>query len=421
MQTREKYVSSLRIPSTMKSSTNIVVTRLTDADVVRHKITDESVVKPSVAPLTLSSHIRDTKARMRRYRKWSFHTLDFDAYESWEEQRSWTAADSSGGTRKWTGSGNMTQFLIGSFYPSGIPSWPVPQDLSDLTILKASGKALAYLDRPSLTLGEPIAELRTLPRDIDRPLQALGKQSRRYKTALQAIQHIPKKHRLAAGIWSKYSFFIGPLVREVQDICSEYAEKIDVPPDLWQTARGKEKTRSPVVTKLTNGTGSGWAWTFEQQVYWEWNYHFGIVFHSPDRVSNVPGRLGLVARDLPSTIWELAPLSFIVDRMVNVKRFLRTSAALTSSKVEISPDSFVSGRLLKVNRCRFVNLRSPTIPAAHYTPNTTPWWTTENFSLDRTRWSPGLSDVIPTTRGDGLANTLTKALDLASIIVGRLT
>jgi hypothetical protein len=273
-----------------------------------------------------------------------------------------------------------------------------------------------------LSLGEPIAELRTLPRDLNPTLEALERNTRRYKRLAESGKFGRGKRnaRYAATAWASYAFFIGPLVRTAEDVVEEYAARLDVQ-DLWQTARGISKKRTPPAFKTTTASGSGWTWIWEQVRYSEIEIHAGIVYSSPDRTISVPGRLGLVKRDWPVVAWELMPLSFMIDRVFNVKRFLKTSAALSSPNVSISRDSFTVTRQLDVKMARIKNIWSPTIPQSNYSPTTSPWYRQEEFTLLRHRWWPDLSDVTVTARGSGLANSLTKMADVASLVIARLT
>jgi hypothetical protein len=147
------------------------------------------------------------------------------------------------------------------------------------------------------------------------------------------------------------------------------------------------------------------------------------LYSAVDRDVSVPGQLGLVRRDLPVAAWELIPLSFMIDRVINVKRFLKTASALSSSEVQISRGSFETVRYLDVRLARLKNLRATLNPHLNsYTPSTTPWVRYEDFSLTRSTWWPDIGDVASTLfRGSGLVDGLTKCADSAALIVAHLS
>lgn len=425
---RQQWKRNNKIKSVQTSSTGLVINTNTHVDTSFQSMLDQSVTVVKQRRPTLSDSVRQRTRPSSvplTFRKWKFHTLSFVAQDIIEPITSWTFSDGAGGFRKWTGYGNMTQCHMVAT-GRGLPSWPsVPGSSLFHAEMLAKMKALSHLDKPKLTLGEPIGELRTLPRDLNPVLNGLERVTRRYSQEVQRLGRVLKRSskfqlletasHVAAETWARYAFFAGPLIRTAEDICVEYASRMEVH-DLWQTARGIEKLRTPSVYKTTNGSGASWAFTWEQVRWIEYEVHAGILFSSADRTTSVPGRLGLVKRDWPVTAWELFPLSFMIDRVVNVKRFLRTSIALTSPNVAISRDSFLTVRRLDVKMARIAKISAPTIPQANYTPVTSPWYRVEDFTLDRSRWWPDLGDVASTARGSGLFNDLRKMADVASLV-----
>jgi len=428
---RKRYLPNDKHLSTQTSNTGITLSSKDSVDVRLEQMLDGTVPTVKTHRPRLSDSVRGPKRSKvpEPYLRWPFHHLSYTSTSQLEPLMSWTAADTPGGARKWAGQGCFTQFLVSRYYTSGVgtlvlPSWPSVPSLSLAADIESSSKALSFLDRPKLSLGEPTAELRTLPSDLGSTLDPMDRYSWQYRKRIdgyigshKTLKHLP---RFLADTWAKYAFFLGPLVRTAEDICTEYADRI-TSPDLWQTARGKSKLRGVDVLKQTSQTASGWTWTLEQSRHLELEVRKGIVFSSSDRTTSVPGRLGLVKRDLPVVAWELTPLSFFIDRVINVKRFLRSAIALSSPNVRISRRSFQTTRQIDVKLLRLANHRAVSTPGAFYSPSTTPWYRQEDFVFSRSQWWPDLGDLVSTARGTGLLNSLTKTADLASVILMRVS
>lgn len=428
---RKRYLPNDKHLSTQKSSTGITLSSNDCVDVRLEQMLDGTIPIVKTHRPRLSDSVRVPKRNKtpEPYRRWPFHHLQYTASSQSEPVTSWTAADTPGGARKWAGQGCFTQFLLSRYYTIGVgtlvlPSWPSVPSLTLSCDIEAVSKAMTFLDRPKLSLGEPTAELRTFPKDIGSVLDPMDKYTWQYRKRIdgyigshKTLKHLP---RFLADTWVRYAFFLGPLVRTAEDICTEYADRISAP-DLWQTARGIHRIRGNDVLKQTSQTASGWTWLLEQRRHLELEVRKGIVFSSPDRTSSVPGRLGLVKRDLPVTTWELTPLSFFIDRVINVKRFIRSAITLSSPNVKISRSSFQTSRQSDVKLLRLANHRAVSTPGAFYAPSTTPWYRQEDFTFVRSQWWPELGELVATSRGTGLLSSLTKTADLASVILGRVT
>jgi hypothetical protein len=127
--------------------------------------------------------------------------------------------------------------------------------------------------------------------------------------------------------------------------------------------------------------------------------------------------LGLSARDLPVTLWELMPYSFLIDRLVNVKKFLSISRLFCQTEVKFRGGWSIertttrrSERALHFDRTASFASPSDTFPRI-----------TTDFSFNRVAWNPNLSDVLPPRRGTGLLSSLSSTFDLASVITLRFT
>lgn len=416
----------------MKSSTGLTISRQTTQDMTFEDFFG-GVGAASGRPLprqrpkraTLGSQLRDLTQGLfwQEHSRYKFHTLNYSLSNQHEDTIGFSMADTVGGARKWNGQGNLTQFLLQAYYPAGIPAGPAkPLDKAEQAMYKAQAKAYAYLDRAKLTLAEPISELRSLPHVLNQPLHELDKSSRRFQRFLETSRTRRGLIRNVGHAYAYVQWALVPTVRTLDEIANEYADRLSVPNSLRQTARGKGSVASDVVRTVQNGSGSGWLWQLEQVRRVATEVHAGIVYNTTTaRDFTVRGRLGLLARDIPSGLWESAPLTFMIDRILNVRRFVKVCSALASGDIKISRDSFVVVRQTDTRLVRFINFRPASIPQAYLSPNTTPYYSRVEFSMQRERWWPGLGDLASASRGTGLFDSLTKITDVLALSAGRLS
>jgi hypothetical protein len=425
---RSRWRRNSKVVSTwIANKSPFLWTQVHHVDTEFESMTDGSVGLPHQKRIfKLMDAARGTRKLKTRGGKYPFRPMTYTSTQKREQVGACIRHDaytSSTNGRDWKATGCITQSDIVSFYGSmsSIPSWPSVSDPLTAADIEAVTKSLSHLDRPKLSLGEPIAELRTLPRDLRGSLEPIKDIMTTFqKKALSKFSKAKKiTYQMLGPLWAEHAFFAAPLLRTANDVCEEYASRLNVYNDLLQVARGRSRVRSNTVRKSTNGS-AGFAWTFLQERYKVAEVHYGIVYHSAGRNSTIPGNLGLLPRDWPSTAWELVPLSFFVDRVFNVRRFIKTTMALSSPDVEISPDSFKVIKTEDVRRCRFTSIRSITNPQWNYeSPPNTPWYEEKDFSYSRSRWIPGINDVRHTLRGSGLVNSLSKTLDVTSVILMR--
>jgi hypothetical protein len=395
---RSRFKVENRQKSIAVSNTGLTVTRITDSEVNFESMSDR-----------LSRGYPDTMSN---------NPLSYTSVQRVEAFTSATGKDLNG-ARSWDLKGNLTQFFIGSWYPSGIPAWPsVSLPTSAMTQI-AQQSALAGLDRPDGNFGEPIAELRTFDRDIKRPVSALDRMTKsmfkrfRQNRFYRTIDHF----KALSDVYAQYAFNIGPTLRTIDDACDVAARAISRLPPASST-HGRYEAVPKLSQKSTSGSASGWTWIFEQTRILSYEVHATIRYVSSDRAST-SGRLGLRPRDLLVTAYEVQPLSFLVDRVINLKRFLRTSLALSSPSVKIMGAS-VSSKLTDRKACWFRDITTAN-PLNYWRPNTTQKFFIEDFSYDRNVWVPTAFDSVTRLSPSGLVKSLSSTLDLTAVILGRIS
>jgi hypothetical protein len=319
---------------------------------------------------------------------------------------------------------------IGSTMDFPIPSLPSYPSFADMAKKLKSDVVLKALD-PEYSFGEPLGELKGTLKLIKDPLHSLFRMSKSFslkKEALKAASRTPKQYaRGFAGVYAKYQFGAAPAVRSIQDAIDANVNFMThnyLAPQLKAT-RAKMSS-SAIAYALASGATlnvpssvsalGAFFYVGRTIIQQEREVRVGLY---QTRVSPSSKReyLGLTANDIVETSWELFPYSFLIDRIINIKKFLKVSRYIFNSKVE-----FRGG--WEVNRLRTTQSSTATLTGASgKSPRnrSMPPRIDESFSMTRIPWSPNLSDVLPPQSGSGLLSSLTKTFDVASIVLLRFT
>jgi len=261
-----------------------------------------------------------------------------------------------------------------------------------------------------------------------RSLYRMSKAYSKKKFLVEAAARTKKQAaRAVAGVYAKYQFGFAPLVRSVQDAIDanvNYMTHNALAPQLEATrqkmsslgsSRHTSATSNLVISTSVSGLGT-FFYDAETTLLLEREVRCGLY---KTRISPVSKReyLGLTASDIPQTAWELFPLSFLVDRLINIKRWTSVSRLMLNSKVEFRGGWMITTtRNTRVEKARWIGAtgKSSSRPS-------TPPRIIETYSMSRSAWSPNLSDVLPPQSGTGLLSSLSKTTDVASIAILRLT
>jgi hypothetical protein len=318
--------------------------------------------------------------------------------------------------------------LVGTM---NFPNPPTPTTVSFADMVKAlkSDVMLTALD-PEYSFGEPLGELRSTLSLIKDPIRSLMRMSKSFslkKEAAKAASRTKRQYaRAFAGTYAKYQFGFAPLVRSVQDAIDSHVNFMThnfLAPQLkatrkkmssMGTTRATANDTNLIISSSVSGLGT-FFFNGESTVILHREARVGLYQTRPTPVSRREYN-GLSASDLPQTLWELAPYSFMIDRLVNMKKFFGISRLLLNTKVEFRGGWVVERtRNTRVEQARLTGATGKT-PRNFKTPPRI----TETFSMSRYAWEPNLSDVLPPQSGSGLLNSLTKTTDAVSLILLRL-
>jgi hypothetical protein len=138
----------------------------------------------------------------------------------------------------------------------------------------------------------------------------------------------------------------------------------------------------------------------------------GILYEVSNPVVNFQYKYGLRFKDIPTTLWAVLPLSFMVDRFVNISNFFGGATNLLDPNVKILGAWVTSKR----ERLQSIGVRS--ISESGYTSTIVPDDIVDKtFLYAREVWEPSLVDAIPSLDIKGLVNSSAKVTDLLALVI----
>jgi len=277
---------------------------------------------------------------------------------------------------------------------------------------EAKLRALSNIDRTPYAFGEDVGEIRETLKFISRPLASLSDLSKSFQKDVKKSR-IRDKTKAQADVWNTYRFAASPLVRSIYSAYEAATTDEDTLPERL-TARGFSKNFD-VVSWNSERANAASTYRFVHNDSADIDGHASILYEITNPMRFLKFKLGLRTKDLPLTAWQLVPLSFMIDRMVDLSSSIGGLVALTDPRIRILAASYREKRL-----------RSSSVTAVSWTD---PSWavnmasdtyTTENFSYIRNPWSPSFLDLIPQVKTRGLIEDATKTVDLINILISRL-
>lgn len=310
----------------------------------------------------------------------------------------------------WSLSGPVTQAYLALGYPT-IPSSTV----SDSSLLHRSRlQALAGIDKPALESGEDLLELRETIELLKNPLKGLLTNLKRVDRAWNAYNRRNTKKVLAlstflADNWLQYRFAFSPLVRSVHGLLAEIQSPTKSPPDI-RRSHGRGSDLFKYAGNLPVGS-----LTYNCSRSIQTDYHSVIIYRIKKRSDNWQWRYGLRTKDMPKNFWAVVPLSFMVDRVVDLSSMISAATNLADPSVEMLGASTVRKRIQK-DRITLVSDSNPDYTTSISGNNMD--YTTVTY--DRSLWSPSLIDTLPTVKPMGLVSSAENVADLVTLVFSYL-
>jgi len=316
------------------------------------------------------------------------------------------------------GSGSVTAWLQ---YYTGFTYLNSPSINGSPLDVIAKNKSISYIDNSPYEFAEDIGELRETVRFLKNPAKSLLKFSKSFNR--DVLKHMLKNGRrirsfasASADLWLEYRFAAIPTVRSMVSIAEAYHDT-DIKYPKRRSGRGFQKKQNAGSSGLYDQYWGGPTVHFyvkdEQWV----SYRAAILYQVGNPVIDFRYKYGLRAQDIPETAWNLLPLSFMVDRVVDISSMIRGVTNLLLPNLEILAGCIVEKKHLE----RFITAASISDGGwgtITLTPDTV---RTKTFLYERTVWSPGLADTVPPLNLQGLYSDSTRVADLLALSYKLLT
>lgn len=328
------------------------------------------------------------------------------------------------GTWGWIETGLMTQYYHSLCNKAILyANCPEPQ-VTGCSEQEAKLRALSNMDTTPYAFGEDVLEIRETAKFLRRPLASIAdlgtsfqhayrrakrKIKRKGQTSLSAKQ-VALAH---ANVYLQYRFALSPLVRSCQDALEAYAAVHPRIPERL-TARGFSKGSARSEDSPQYDAGSASTYWFDLNRVKTEDFHASILYTVSNPVQDLKWKLGFRAKDIPTTLWQIVPYSFMVDRMLDITSFSEACLNLADPNVKILAASSRS-KSDYVDIYRLTDVTNPNYPGslsgeqhAH-----------RYFTYTRVPWSPSFFDTIPPFKPEGLVQEVTQIADLAALILQR--
>lgn len=325
-----------------------------------------------------------------------------------------------GSTQEWTNNVSSALLLYGG---PGYKPGPLPHfDVASAARLQALGN----IDRSPYQFGEDVGEIReTLGflEDPFRSLERLGEAfTEKYTKEEKILRRNRRQHvmparkenviraRALAKAWTAYQFAFLPLLRSSIDLLEAVSTKVHRPER--RTARGKSEFNA-VLNDKVNPSFQLW----ERITSYTVTQKAGILYEVSNPINDWRYKYGLRSKDIPETLWQLFPLSFLVDRMYNISAMLRSLSFFLDPNIKIlgAWTTEKSETVASVSFQRFSDGQpfEPLIQEPDFNVK-------KNFRYSRQVWEPTIIDSIPSLNVYNLVDSSTKFADVAAILALRL-
>lgn len=290
---------------------------------------------------------------------------------------------------------------------------------SGLSMDDAKLQALSNIDRTPFAFGEDLGEIRETIRFLKSPFRslseltgALKKDAKKVKASGRSALSISQS---LADVWLEYRFALSPLIRSAYSAVDAfgYEFKPTIPPRM--SARGSADWVAEDSGTVRSSTSANYyEFTYNQRRNRE--YKAAVLYTVSNPVRNWRYKLGLRYKDIPSTAWQLLPLSFMVDRVYNISGIIQGFTNLLDPSIKVLAASDTT----KFDNATSI-IYSDRKQSGYTTQVSGDEWLEENFQYLRNTWDPHASFPFPTVKPVGLVEDAPKVVDLASLILSNLS
>jgi hypothetical protein len=314
-------------------------------------------------------------------------------------------------------SGGSANFYIGEAYmDSGSFNYtPLSVDL-DSMFARARLEALARMDPTPYSFMEDLAELTSTISYLKGSTSKLLKATDDWlasKKKIQVLDLTPfAREKQLASLWLQYRFVLSPMVKSMGDLLEAFNDKSHYKIPFRRTSRGFEQYNEAEIVQQTIP-----AQTYEWELTrtYSANVTAGVYYETSNPLNGFRFKYGLRNKDIPVTLWNVVPLSFMYDRVQDISNSIK---AVTNF---LDPSLKVVAGWTRIKRTDEKTYRRTAYnaPTWDFTVYGTPVTHTD-FLYERQPWIPSLSDTVPPFEVDKLITDITSLTDVLSLVLGRL-
>jgi hypothetical protein len=313
-----------------------------------------------------------------------------------------------------SGNGSLTYFYAASL---GGPSHLTP--IIDANTDAASFNALAGIDKTPYSFAEDLLECReTIAFLGGNTLSQLLSLATSYSARRQAIISLAKVRspteiaKLLSNLYLEFRFGFQPLVRSADNVIDSLTSVDRIHTDyLYSHGKGVDQkySNSDSATSISD-------FRFARTVDSTCSTRATVVYKISNPINDWRYKYGLRNKDLLVGLWEVFPLSFMIDRLVNIKSAIRGLTNLADPDISIVAGC-VSSKIVTHQTMSMVEQLNRPDWTISITPDVDSVMTT---TYNRDSWEPSVSNVIPGFTPNKLIDTFTNVADLVALIIQRL-
>lgn len=308
------------------------------------------------------------------------------------------------------GDGCFSQYMA-EHYPILLPpALNIDFDKSKI-MSEAKLRALGKIDSTPYSFGEDVGELRETLEFLRHPIYDLDKVSEKFfNSATRRLKRQRYKDRALcfSETWAQYRFVISPLVRSIHDLVEAYSAKV-VRPER-RIGRGFVKFSD---SKFRANVPK-YSYRWNQHTKTDYLAKAGVLYEIANPVIDWRFKYGLRFKDIPTTLWQVSPYSFMVDRVVNISSGISGIINFLDPKVKILA-AWTTEHYEETRELSAVNQVAPGYDVT-INPDTAIY---TEFKYNRDPWTPSVLDTLPPINIKGLVDSVTKTADLLALITLR--
>lgn len=269
--------------------------------------------------------------------------------------------------------------------------------------------AWAAVDKTPYSFGEDLAELKETLEYLKKPLNSFYKLLKPYRRKRDTLMRKGlSKAKAHSQAWLEYRFALVPLASSAYQAGEAIANwrKHVVP--KRRTARGYHRSTYQKDTLQTVGYRE-----YVHNIVGLCSTRATVVYEQPGGELSVRARLGLRSKDIPATMWEVCPYSWLIDRFVDIDSLVKAYVNLFDPSIKY----LLACTTQTIESTSRVNIQSDTTPGWAVSHSVSPW-EVKDKRVTRVP-QPTNSVPLPEITGASLSS-LVNLTDIMALILQRL-